>query len=127
MENNDASSIVTTRQTERGMDRLRNWARWAVGGSIRMVMKHYYPSKAMVCGEYKRTSDEGDYDDPITPIDEIDAGIVEHEIRMMPAHLCHAIRYHFTGRVPVNCIIRFERIPHDQLIGLVEQAARRLG
>lgn len=127
MTNNDATSIASTRLTKRGMDRLRNWARWAVGGSIRMVMKHYYPTHAMVCGEYRRTSDEGDYDDPITPIDELDAGSVEDALKTMPAHLCHAVRYYFTGRTPVNCIIRFSSMPHDQLIGLVEQAARRLG
>lgn len=92
-----------------------------------MVLKHNYPRQAMVCGEYKRSSDEGDYDDPITPVDEIDAGTVEDALKAMPAHLCHAVRYHFTGNTPVNCIIRFHIMPHEQLIGLVEQAARRLG
>jgi hypothetical protein len=113
-------------QTDIGMARLRNWARWCVGGSIGMIMKHYYPGAAAVCGDYQRRGNDECEEISIIPINEIDAGKVEDELMKMPTQLCHAVRYFYTGRVPVNCVIRFDRMPYDQLLSMIEQAARRL-
>lgn len=47
--------------TAQGMERLENWAVWAGKGECAMVLRHFYPRRAAVCGNYKSTET---YDDP---------------------------------------------------------------
>ena len=110
--------------TKLGMDRLENWARWACGGEIAIIMSHYYRGRAAVCGEYSRRSDDGDDEEaapevPI-PIDAKDAILVESAIRSLPAHLFKAVRFWFVGRP------RIEGVPRRVIRGWVEQAAREI-
>ena len=119
----------TETRIQNGLNRLDNWKRWAVGGSVRLILGHYYPPKAKVCGEYIRTTEDwhGGDEDHADPIDELDAHVVEIAILKMPAQIGHTVRYAYTGRKPVECILHLERMTRDQVRELVNQAARMLG
>ena len=110
--------------TKRGLERLENWARWACGGETAMILSHFYPPKAAVCGEYRRRSGDGDDEslDPIDPpVDESDAVRVEESIRRLPNHLRNAVRFYYTGRPHISGLHR------TTLREWVEHAARVLG
>lgn len=84
-----------------------------------MILKHYYPPKAAVCGMHV-SSEVWDDDYGTMPIDERDAEKIEKLIKKLPIHLCKAVRYHYTGRPKVI------GIPHRLITELVEQAAREV-
>lgn len=97
-----------------------------------MIMQHYYRPIAAVCGEYRRHSDELSMDEEEAPepkvyVNELDAIAVENALRDMPAHLSHAVKWHYIGSVPKNCIINFRKLSDRQIKDMVEQVARRLG
>lgn len=84
-------------ETEIGLKRLDNWARWACGGECAEILRHYYPRRAAVAGQHL-SSEVWDNDDVPMPIDVRDAEIVERLILALPRHLCNAVRYTYTGR-----------------------------
>lgn len=119
--------------TQLGLSRFDNWARWHRVGTYSILRGLWYRDVSSVVGRYSRVSDDlaGHADeDPVTdcpvPIDERDAITVEDVLLKIPAHLGHAVQYHYLGRVPPNCIIHYRRMHRDRLRELVEHAARIL-
>lgn len=106
-------------ETEIGLLRLENWARWARGGECAEILRHYYPRCAAVAGQYK-SSDVWDDDPPQLPVDEIDAQLIERIIRGFPMHLRNAVRYRFIGRP------RMVGTPDSWINDWVNQAAREI-
>lgn len=110
--------------TKFGMYRLDNWARWACGGEVAIIMSHYYKDRDAVCGEYSRRSDDEDDCDCVPdvpiPVDEHDALLVEAAIKRLPAHLCKAVRFWFVGRP------RIDGVSIHVIKGWVEHAAREI-
>lgn len=96
-------------ETEIGMQRFYNWSRWADGSA--MILQHYYPQKAAVCGEYV-TCDIWEPETNI-PIDQKDAEQVEKFIVSLPTHMVSAIKAMFIHR-------------DSSMRVLVEYAAREL-
>lgn len=106
-------------ETQMGLLRFENWKRWAIGGECAMILQHYYPAKAAVCGMHV-SSEVWDDDDAQMPVDVRDAELIERMIKALPMHLCKAVRHHYTGRP------RVIGIPEKVLTDWVEQAAREI-
>ena len=109
-----------------GMKRLQNWARWSNHGVYKMILKHAYPTRAAVCGEYSRHNPEYQPDHPKVPIDVLDAERVERALLRMPAQNRHAVVYMYTGKVPACCVYKLASMPGEQITWLVRQSARLL-
>jgi hypothetical protein len=106
-------------ETQRGLMRLDNWARWCCGGELAIIMRHYYPRRAAVAGQHV-SSEVWDDDTAPMPIDERDAELVEKLIRSMPVNLRNAVRNRYTGRP------RIIGTPDSWLDQWVEHAAREI-
>jgi hypothetical protein len=108
-------------ETDHGMARFYNWMRWACGGECRMIMKHYYPERAAVAGNYLPEAGEVWNDETPIPIDVKDALEVERLItRELPIHLSKAVRFYFVGRPQII------NIPDKVIKDWVYQAARQI-
>ncbi len=105
-------------ETQMGLMRLENWRRWAYGGEVAEILRHYYPRRAAVAGQY--VSSEVWDDDAHIPVDERDAELVERLIRNLPTHIRNAVRYRYTGRP------RMIGTPDAWINDWVNQAAREI-
>lgn len=106
--------------TQAGIDRLENWSRWCNRGEITEIMRHFYPRRAAVCGNY--LSEAGDVWDEgqQLPIDAKDAVVVERLVIAMPIQLKKAVMYFYLHRP------KFIGVPDRVLHEWVDQAARRI-
>lgn len=108
-------------ETQMGLMRFENWRRWACGGEYVILRELWYPAKAAVVGNYLAEAGEvWGTDEQVVPIDERDAEAVERLIKALPAHLCKAVRFKYTGRP------RHIGVPERVIDGWVEQAAREI-
>lgn len=107
--------------TAQGMERLENWAVWAGKGECAMVLRHFYPRRAAVCGNYKSTETYDDPDDLIKiEIDEADALAVDKALCRLADHLRNAVKNRYFGRP------KFINLDKETLDNWVCQAAREL-
>jgi hypothetical protein len=107
-------------ETQIGLMRFENWQRWACGGEQSIIMAHYYPPRAAMAGQHVSSEVWDDDIDALMPIDECDAQIVEKMIVNLPCHLCHAVRFKYTGRP------RHIGMPWHVINEWVNQAAREI-
>ena len=113
--------IISLTDTQIGMARLDNWARWGRRGEIAAISSHFYAPKAAVCGNY--LPDAGDVwnDGKVdVPVDEADAVIVERLVIALPMQMRLAVTHWYFGRPATLGISRYT------LREWVEQAARKL-
>jgi hypothetical protein len=105
--------------TELGLQRLDNWARWACGGECAMILQLWYPKRAAVAGQHL-SSEVWDDEPARMPVNVKDAEIVEKLIIGLVPYLRNAVRHTYTGRPRmINT--------HDKIIReWVEQAAREI-
>lgn len=106
--------------TQNGLDRLSNWARWSKRGEMAILRAQYYSPKAAVCGNYMADAGEVWADDVPMPVDERDAIIVERLVLALPIQLKKAVTHYFFGRP------RTIGISEYTLREWVEQAARKI-
>lgn len=107
--------------TAQGIERLENWAAWAGKGECAMVLRHFYPRRAAVCGNYKSSEIHDDPDDLIrTEPDEEDALAVDKALCRLADHLRNAVRNRYFGRP------KFINLDQETLDNWVCQAAREL-
>ncbi len=113
--------IICQTDTQIGMARLDNWARWGRRGEIAEICSHFYPRKAAICGEYlPEAGDTWDGSEADFPVDEKDAVLVERLVLAMPIQLRKAVTHWYFGRPRIIGISRY--ILQEWL----DQAARRL-
>ena len=103
-----------------GYARLENWQRWCLRGYAKDILRHYYPQRAAVCGNYLPEAGDVWEDDDILPVDDKDAEIVEKIIIAMPVQIKKAILCFYLHHP------RFIGIPDETLKDLVRQGAARL-
>ena len=107
--------------TQIGMARLDNWARWGRRGEIAEICSHFYPRKAAICGEYlPEAGDIWDGSEANVPVDEKDAIVVERLVLAMPTPLRKAVTHWYFGRPRIIGVSRYT------LQDWLDQAARRL-
>ena len=108
--------------TAEGLARLENWATWARKGEVAMVMRHYYPRRAAVSGNYKAPPGINDETDDYIrdEIDEEDAAAVDKALCRLADHLRNAVRNRYFGRP------KFINLDQETLDNWVCQAAREL-
>lgn len=112
--------MAAQNDTQIGLSRLENWVLWSKRGEVAIVMSHYYPRRAAVCGNH--IPDAGDVweSDAPVPVDEKDAVEVERLVLALPRHDRNIIMHFYFGRP------KHMGISEDVLRIWLESAARKL-
>ncbi len=101
------AEIIGMTDTQIGMARLDNWARWGRRGEMAEICSHFFPRKAAICGEYlPESGDIWDGAEAEFTVDEKDAVLVERLVLVMPVQLRNAVTHWYFGRprtIGISC------------------------